>query len=75
MEQNFLILALTYSYELFSYFFNLLFIVQINKKQFFFIRFNKKNDVRKNNKKIFIDSKDLIEADFDEINEGDSKNE
>lgn len=45
------------------------------KSNLFFIRFNKKNDVRKNNKKIFIDSKDLIEADFDEINEGENKNE
>ena len=45
------------------------------KSNLFFIRFNKKNDVRKNTKKIFIDSKDLIEADFDEINEGDNKNE
>lgn len=50
-------------------------LYRLIKSNFFFIRFNKKNDVRKNNKKIFIDSKDLIEADFDEINEGDSKNE
>ena len=50
-------------------------LYRLIKSNFFFIRFNKKNDVRKNNKKIFIDSKDLIEADFDEINEGDNKNE
>ena len=50
-------------------------LYRLIKSNLFFIRFNKKNDVRKNNKKIFIDSKDLIEADFDEINEGDSKNE
>ena len=49
-------------------------LYRLIKSNLFFIRFNKKNDV-KNNKKIFIDSKDLIEADFDEINEGDNKNE
>ena len=50
-------------------------LYRLIKSNLFFIRFNKKNDVRKNNNKIFIDSKDLIEADFDEINEGDNKNE
>ena len=50
-------------------------LYRLIKSNLFFIRFNKKNDVRKNTKKIFIDSKDLIEADFDEINEGDKKNE
>ena len=50
-------------------------LYRLIKSNLFFIRFNKKNDVKKNNKKIFIDSKDLIEADFDEINEGDNKNE
>ena len=50
-------------------------LYRLIKSNLFFIRFNKKNDVRKNTKKIFIDSKDLIEADFDEINEGDNKNE
>ena len=50
-------------------------LYRLIKSNLFFIRFNKKNDLRKNNKKIFIDSKDLIEADFDEINEGDNKNE
>ena len=50
-------------------------LYRLIKSNLFFIRFNKKNDVRKNTKKIFIDSKDLIEADFDEIIEGDNKNE
>ena len=50
-------------------------LYRLIKSNLFFIRFNKKNDVKKNNKKISIDSKDLIEADFDEINEGDNKNE
>ena len=50
-------------------------LYRLIKSNLFFIRFNKKNDVKKNTKKIFIDSKDLIEADFDEINEGDNKNE
>tara|TARA_A100001037_G_scaffold304123_1_gene339946 strand:+ start:3278 stop:3466 length:189 start_codon:yes stop_codon:yes gene_type:complete len=50
-------------------------LYRLIKSNLFFIRYNKKNDVKKNNKKIFIDSKDLIEADFDEINEGDNKNE
>ena len=50
-------------------------LYRLIKSNLFFIRFNKKNNVRKNTKKIFIDSKDLIEADFDEINEGDNKNE
>ena len=50
-------------------------LYRLIKSNLFFIRFNKKNNVKKNNKKIFIDSKDLIEADFDEINEGDNKNE
>lgn len=50
-------------------------LYRLIKSNLFFIRFNKKNDVRKNTKKIFIDSKDLIEADFDEINEGENNNE
>jgi len=45
------------------------------KGTFFFIRFNKKNDIKKNTKKFFIKSEDLIEADFDEIKEGDNENE
>jgi len=36
---------------------------------------NKKLFLKKNNKKIFINSEDLIEADFDEIKEGDNENE
>jgi len=35
----------------------------------------KKNKNKNNSKKVFIDSKDLIEADFDEIKEGDNKDE
>ena len=45
------------------------------KGTFFFIRFNKKNDIKKNTKKFFIKSEDLIEADFDEIKDGDNENE
>tara|TARA_B100000575_G_C22959786_1_gene554632 strand:- start:122 stop:307 length:186 start_codon:yes stop_codon:yes gene_type:complete len=48
-------------------------LFRLIKNNFFFVRFNKKNDKKNNNKKIFIDSKDLIEADFDEINKGDNK--
>ena len=51
-------------------------LYRIIRGNFFFIKFDKKNDINKNNsKKIFIDSKDMIEADFDEINEGDNKDE
>ena len=50
-------------------------LYRLIKSNLFFIRFNKKNDIKKNTKKFFIKSEDLIEADFDEIKEGDSKNE
>ena len=50
-------------------------LYRLIKSNLFFIRFNKKNDIKKNTKKFFIKSEDLIEADFDEIKEGDNENE
>jgi len=51
-------------------------LYRIIRGNFFLIKFDKKNNINKNNsKKFFIDSKDLIEADFDEIKEEDNKDE